>query len=96
MWRERNERGVEGNPPCDTCRVDLREENKPVADIFRLCRGQIVFRHNGEYDMIIDISLPTIFQSIDAYPEPIHNKWECANRVRNLFFQLKSKNEENN
>jgi hypothetical protein len=94
MWQERNERGVEGNPPCGTCRVDLREENRPVADIFLLCRGQLIFRNNGEYDTIIDISLPTIFQAIDTYPEAITNKWKCASRIRKLFFRLKEKNED--
>lgn len=42
MWRERNARGVEGEPNCGECWVDLMEENRDAAHIYQLCRRQVI------------------------------------------------------
>ena len=54
-------------PPCESCRVDLREENEDAARIFNTVQGQVLTRFNGKYDVIIDINHLAIWAAIDAY-----------------------------
>ena len=56
MWRERNERGVEGEPPCDGCKTELLPENAEAARVFNKCRRQIITFFNGEVDKEIDLN----------------------------------------
>jgi hypothetical protein len=79
----------ERKPPCDTCRVVLAEENEEAAEIYMLCRDQIITRHNGKYDTVVDISIPAVMGAMDIYPGGIKDRWTVLNRVRKLFFQMR-------
>jgi hypothetical protein len=52
MWQERNDRGIEGDPPCEICRVDLLPENNSAQFIFYLTRYQLIMGMNGPVDII--------------------------------------------
>ena len=81
------ERTPPGDPPCDTCRVELMEENKDVADIFMMCRGQVIFRQEGE-QMFTDISIPAVDAAMRM--KGIANQWDFLLRVRLLWHQTRS------
>lgn len=53
-WKERNERGVIGDPPCDTCRIGLMPENEEAATIYMTVRGQVITR--GMDGVVTDIN----------------------------------------
>lgn len=83
MWAERSERdGVLHEPPCETCRVDLLEENADAARIYQLIRGQIVTL--GEN--VIDLNHVALWQAIDRYKvkEPVR-VFELVNKVFHHF-----------
>ena len=42
MWRERNERGIEGSPPCYQCWVDPDPVNNDAWKIFNINRYQLI------------------------------------------------------
>jgi hypothetical protein len=46
------ERNPPEEPPCDTCRVDLMEENREAAEIFFITRNQVIVA----FDRVIDIN----------------------------------------
>jgi hypothetical protein len=52
MWAERNERGIEGDPPCEDCRVDLLPENDDAQRIFYIIRYQLIMGPGGPVDII--------------------------------------------
>jgi len=69
-------------PPCDTCRVDLLEENAEAAKIYNIIRGQIVTL--GEN--IIDLNHLALWEAIDRYKvkEPVR-VFELVNKVFHEF-----------
>jgi hypothetical protein len=90
MWREKSERdGVIYEPPCETCRVTLLEENADAARIYQLTRGQIVTL--GEN--VIDLNHVALWQAIDRYKvkEPVR-VFELVNKV---FHHFLAKDREN-
>ena len=80
------ERMPPGEPPCEKCWVDLKEENEEAARIFRIVRGQVITRFNGEADVIVDLNHLALWEAIDRYP--IRNKTGCFEKVLKLFFAL--------
>jgi hypothetical protein len=80
------ERKPPGTPPCESCRVDLREENDDAARIFNCVQGQVITRNNGRYDVVTDINHLTIWAAIDAYG--IRDRVGTFEKVCSLFHVL--------
>lgn len=83
MYAERQARGIIGDPPCDTCRVELLPENAEAGQIYFTCRGQVVTEGMGE---VIDINHVALWQAIDRYKvqEPLR-VFELVNKVFHHF-----------
>lgn len=69
-------------PPCDTCRVDLLEENAEAAKIYLTVQGQV--RTVG--DTVIDLDHNALWQAIDRYEvkKPLR-VFELINRTFHYF-----------
>ena len=72
------------DPPCQTCRVVLMDENEEVGNVYMITRGQIITM--GEHGAIVDISIPAIKTVMDLHG--VKRQKECLNTVRKLFFEL--------
>jgi hypothetical protein len=70
------------DPPCETCRVDLLEENAEAAKIYLTVQGQV--RTVG--DTVIDIDHNALWQAIDRYEvkKPLR-VFELINRTFHYF-----------
>jgi hypothetical protein len=75
-----NNRKPPEEPPCWKCKVDLLEENWEAAEIFTLCRGQVVTAGMGD---VIDINLVPVMMVIDR--KGTHNPLSCVIKVQTLF-----------
>lgn len=66
-------------PPCDTCRVELMEENDEPARIYLISRGQVI----TSMGQTIDINHVALWENIDRYKikEPVR----CFELVNNVF-----------
>jgi len=94
MWAERNERGIEGEPQCDGCKVDLREENIDAAKVFLSVRNQVIFYFNGEHNREYDINHTAIWAYIDHYPKAIEKPFELFELVLDTYHHfLKERND---
>jgi hypothetical protein len=69
-------------PPCDTCRVELLEENAEAAKIYLTVQGQV--RTVG--DTVIDLDHVALWQAIDRYEvkKPLR-VFELINRTFHYF-----------
>jgi len=83
MWAERNARGVNGDPPCESCRVELRPENEQPAMIYRAVRNQVVTVFNGERNVVIDLNYPAVKMVMDLYG--VKNQRDCFEKVLGTF-----------
>ena len=75
MWRERNERGVDGEPPCDDCRADLLPENKDAQQVFYVVRYQLIMGPASA----LDIRHDAIWRMIDELK--IKRRLDCFEKV---------------
>jgi hypothetical protein len=75
------------NPPCETCRVDLREENEDAMFVYRLVNRQVVTR--GMDGDIIDLNFQAVKTVMDLYE--IKNQRTCFEKVRRIFFHFLDK-----
>lgn len=57
------ERDPPGDPPCETCQVELFEENQNAAAVYMACRGQVITR--GMDGVIVDINHLAVDAAID-------------------------------
>lgn len=90
MWKERNERGIEGDPPCISCRVDLLPENHDAAQVYMATRGQVITR--GMEGVIVDISIPAVESAMRIFN--VKDQADCLQKVRRTFYaMLKEGNE---
>lgn len=91
MWEERNARGVAGSPDCETCRVELLEDNYIPAEIYQLIRGQIKLYFTGESNHELDLDHNALWSMIDHHPK-VKNHWEVFIRVYHTYqFFLKER-----
>ena len=88
MYAERN---PPGTPPCESCRIELKEENRDVAKIYLEVRGQIITAGMGE---VVDINILAVTKLMDLYG--IKNQLECLKRIRSIFHHFLSKKEKGN
>ena len=51
MWAERNERGIEGDPPCNDCRVEPMPENADAHRVFNIVRFQLILGPGSAFDI---------------------------------------------
>ena len=72
-------------PPCETCRVDLLEENEDAAKIYNIVRGQVI----ATSEQIIDLNHLALWEAIDRYKvkEPIR----CFELVNKVFHEFLSR-----
>jgi hypothetical protein len=84
LWQERNQRGIEGDPPCSTCQVNLDPENAEVAEVYMTCRGQVITR--GMDGQIIDISLPAVESAMRMIG--VQDQRKCLAMVRRVFYHF--------
>ena len=68
------------DPPCESCRVELREENEDAAMVYLLTRRQYITAEQGR---IVDISIPAIKIVMDL--QGIKDQMGCLEQVRRLF-----------
>jgi len=91
VWKERNERGVAGQPICDTgefCEaypVTLLPQNSIPANIYQRIKGQVIFYFNGEVDKEYDLNHVALWNMIDHWPEHISNKFEIFDLVLHCY-----------
>ena len=88
------ERAVPGNAKCESCRVQLVEENEDAAEVYMLTRRQYVTRmeigENGApHTVIVDISIPAVESAIRI--RGVKDQWDCLARVRQAFFHFLGK-----
>jgi hypothetical protein len=55
-------------------------------------RGQYVTRHNGQYDAIVDVSVPAIKAAMDVFG--VTNQMVCMLKVRKLFHHFLGEQDE--
>jgi len=76
-------------PPCDTCRVELLEENKEAAHVFMMSRNQCLSLDKH----IIDISIPAVKIIMDLYK--VQDQMRCLMKVLKVFHFCLNKRREN-
>lgn len=89
MWRERNKRGIEGEPPCESCKVILQEENQEAAEIYMMTRGQIISAEIGGGELAVYLSIPAVESAMRI--RGVKDQWECLGRVQRLFSHFDGK-----
>ncbi len=52
-------------PPCETCRVDLMEENREAVEMYMLVKRQVITA--GETNEVIDLNYQTVKTMMDLY-----------------------------
>jgi hypothetical protein len=79
-------------PPCESCWVELKEENKDIASIYMEVRNQVITVGMGE---VIDINHLAIWAAINEYK--IKDRIGTFKKVCRTFhhFLSKSKKEHN-
>ena len=78
MWKERNKRGIPGEPDCASCRVDALPENVDASKIFNIVRYQLIMGPSGA----IDLNHLAIHKAMDV--EDVKDKKKCFDKVRQL------------
>lgn len=74
------------DPPCDNCRVELADENREVAQIFRMVRGQVLTRFNGQYDEVADLNFPAVKIIMDLFG--VKDQRTCFEKVCRVFYHF--------
>jgi len=82
-------------PPCESCRVWLKVENKAAADIFMIVRGQCETKRIGEQDIEIGLDHLVVWKTIEKYPHKIADEWKCFLMVNRVWHELKKRKEDN-
>jgi hypothetical protein len=87
------ERTPPGTPPCESCRVELREENAEAAMVYMSTRRQIITMFNGEYDKEIDLNYVALISVMDLFG--VKNKRECFKKVVHTYHHFLRLRDEN-
>lgn len=84
------ERKPPGTPPCESCRVELKEENREVARIYMETRGQVITAGMGD---VVDINILAVMKLMDLYA--VKNPVEVLSRIRKTFYHFLSETKKN-
>ncbi len=79
-------------PPCDSCQVDLIEENKEAAQVYMMTRGQYITA--GEGNTPVDISILAVKAVMDIYG--VKDQKECLGKVRYLWHEMQRRKDGGN
>lgn len=91
MWQERNSRGVDGSPPCDTCRVELMPDNEEAAKIYLMTRRQVITA--GMEGRAIDIFIPSVESAMRVCK--VIDQERCLMKVMKTFHHfMRAENED--
>jgi hypothetical protein len=85
------ERTPPTEPPCDTCRVELMDENSDAGRIYMLCNRQVITA--GEANEVIDLNYQTLKTVMDLYN--VDRQKECFEVVIGTFHHFLAKEREN-
>ena len=77
---------IPGNVACESCRIELKEDNEEAAQIYNMVRGQVITRFNGEIDVVVDLNHLAVWAAIDGYG--IKKRTEVFERVMRTFYHL--------
>ena len=82
-----SERTPPETPPCESCRVELEVKGREAGKIYRMVRGQVITRHNGKLDVVVDLNHLAVWEAIRQYrvSDPI----DCFEKVMGLFYSLR-------
>jgi hypothetical protein len=75
-----------GEAACDSCRVDLYEENRDAGTVYMLCRNQVITAGMGE---VIDLNYQTVKTIMDLYG--VKDQQDCLMKVINTFHHFLAK-----
>jgi hypothetical protein len=78
------------DPPCHQCRVDLMPENEEAANVYMLCKFQVVTAGMGE---VIDINHLAVWEAIDRYK--VKDQIRCFELVNTVFHYMLNKGRNN-
>ncbi len=73
-------------PPCETCRVDLENDNHEAAMIYGIVKRQVVTLFNGEHDEIIDLNHCAVWEAIDHYK--VKDGLRCFEMIMKTFYHF--------
>ena len=79
------ERTPPGSPPCESCRVELKEENEDAARIFQVSRNQVI----AVGEQVVDIDIKAVKIVMDLYG--VKDQRTCLQRVRALWHEIEGK-----
>ncbi len=82
MYANRN---PPGSSPCETCRIELMEENTEAAICYMQARGQVITV--GE--RVVDLSIPAVKILMDQLE--IKNQRECMAKIFRTFHHFLNK-----
>jgi len=91
MWKERNDRGIKGEPECEGCQYDrstaihLLDGNLHVARVYQKVRNQVILYFNGECNKELDINHMAVWATIDHYPHKIENPYEVFELILSTY-----------
>ena len=71
---------------CETCKVDLHEENEDAGTVYMLCRNQVITAGMGE---VIDLNYQTVKTIMDLYG--VKDQKDCLMKVINTFHHFLAK-----
>ena len=74
--------------PCETCRVELLDENDDAAAIFQTVRRQAVTVQDGD-KVYIDLSIPAVESAMRI--RGVKDQWACLQKVRRLWYAMRER-----
>ena len=79
-------------PPCDTCRVYLAEENADAFNIYQITKDQVIMRFNGQYDVPIALNHIALWKNIEK--NKIKDGLKCFAAVNTIFYRFLEKDKD--
>lgn len=76
--------------PCESCRVELVEENRDAARVLMMVRTQTVSTPVKD-GMIVDLNLQAVKIAMDLHGVRPGDQLDCFQRVRRAWFELRGK-----
>ena len=87
-WEIYDSRKPPEMPPCETCKIELLEENADAGAIYNLVKRQVII----SMDTVIDLNYGTVIEIMKLYG--IKNQKQCLNKVIHTFHHFLRKRKE--